>query len=882
MRSDYDALQVLATRAGSVSYVSLERIGKRAGVDLAGMPVTIRILIEQAARSIDGRTVTEEHLESLLRWPSPASGEIPFKPARVIMQDLTGVPAVVDLAAMRDACAALGGDPGRINPLIPVDLVIDHSIQVDHYGSADAFAFNTRLEFERNRERYQFLKWASGCFANFSVVPPATGIVHQVNLEHLARVVRLAEVGGRTVAFPDTVLGTDSHTTMINGVGVLGWGVGGIEAEAAMLGQPLYMQMPEVIGVRLTGALGEGVTATDLVLAVTEMLRTHGVVEKFVEFFGPALDGLSLADRATISNMCPEYGATAALFPVDEATLRYLRATGRGEDLVDLVERYCRAQGMLRTPGAAEPRFSSVLELDIGSVRPSLAGPKRPQDRFDLGDSKRRFEGFLASLRRDGSRSARAALGCGEVELRDGSVVISSITSCTNTSNPAVMIAAGLLARKAVEKGLRVPPYVKTSFAPGSRVVTRYLAAAGLTPYLDRLGYQLVGYGCMTCIGNSGPLDEAVSRAVAAGDLVVAAVLSGNRNFEGRVHPEVRANYLASPPLVIAYALAGTVAIDLDSEPIGTGSDGEPVYLRDIWPTHDEVSRLVEQTVTPLLFREEYADVRAGSSEWNAIRPLEGDRYRWLPDSTYIRQPPFFQGLSRQQAPVAAIRGARALAVLGDSVTTDHISPAGAIPNESPAAAWLRAQGVEAADFNTYGARRGNHEVMMRGTFANIRIRNRLAAGREGGWTRHLPDGRLMSIYDAAMAYREEGVPLIVIAGRDYGMGSSRDWAAKGPLLLGVRAVIAESFERIHRSNLIGMGVLPAVFVDGQTPASLGLTGEELYEIEPVSRPAQRLAVTAGAAKFEVLARIDNGVELDYYRNGGILHALLRGMAVSP
>ncbi len=874
-----EAFDSLSTKSGTVWYVSLQKIAKRAGVDVSRLPVTVKIFIEQAAREIDGTSVTEEHLQSLLRWPSPAAGEIPFKPARVVMQDLTGVPAVVDLAVMRDAFAGLRGDPRRINPLVPVDLVIDHSVQVDRSGSADAFAYNSTLEFERNRERYEFLKWASEAFANFTVVPPATGIVHQVNLEYLAKVVQTRKSNGRTVAFPDTVLGTDSHTTMINGVGVLGWGVGGIEAEAAMLGQPMYMQMPEVIGVRLTGRLAEGVTATDLVLVVTKMLRKHGVVEKFVEFFGPGLDNLSVADRATISNMCPEYGATAALFPVDDAALRYLRVTGRSEDTVELVEKYCRAQGLFRVAGSPEPGFSSVVELDIATVRPGVAGPKRPQDLLNLAQASGNFSEFVAGYRKDGERKAGLRLDRGEVELRDGAVVISAITSCTNTSNPAVMVAAGLLARKAVEAGLKMPEYVKTSLAPGSRVVTRYLDLAGLTPYLDQLGYQLVGFGCTTCIGNSGPLDTRVSRCVLDNDLVVAAVLSGNRNFEGRIHPEVRANYLASPPLVIAYGLAGTVEIDLDKDPIGKGTGGRPVYLRDIWPSQEEIRSVVEETVTPKLFREEYGNVYSGNKAWNGIRLDKGDRYRWKADSTYIRQPPFFEGLSKQAPAAIPIRGARVLAVFGDSVTTDHISPAGMIPEESPAADWLREHGVGFTDFNTFGARRGNHEVMMRGTFGNIRIKNRMVPGREGGYTRHLPDGEVATIYDAAMAYQKEKVPLVVIAGKDYGMGSSRDWAAKGAILLGVRAVIAESLERIHRSNLIGMGVLPLVFIDGQTPQSLGLTGEEVYEIEPVSRPGQRLTVTAGGKRFTVLVRIDNGVELDYYRNGGILHALLRGMA---
>jgi aconitate hydratase len=877
------ALETLSTRAGRVSFYSLERIGKDAGVDVTRLPMTVKILIEQVARALDGRTVTDDHLRGILSWPAPRAGEVPFKPARVLMQDLTGVPAVVDLAAMRDAFKGLGGDPRRINPLIPVDLVIDHSVQVDRFGSADALAYNASLEFKRNVERYEFLKWAAGAFADFTVVPPATGICHQVNLEYLSRIVQVRKIDGASVAFPDSCLGTDSHTTMINGVGVLGWGVGGIEAEAAMLGQPMYMPAPEIVGVRLLGGMSDGVTATDLVLLVTQVLRKHGVVEKFVEFFGPGLETLSVADRATISNMCPEYGATAALFPVDEATLRYLRVTGRSEDLVDLAEKYCRAQGLFRTTGSPDPVFNTVLDIDLASVRPAVAGPKRPQDRLNLGETRGKFTEFVASIRKGPIRKAHARLARGDAELGDGAVVISAITSCTNTSNPSVMVAAGLLARKAVEKGLTVPPWVKTSLAPGSRVVTRYLDLAGLTPYLDKLGYQLVGYGCTTCIGNSGPLEAAVSRTIVDNDLVVAAVLSGNRNFEGRVHPEVRANYLASPPLVIAYGLAGTVEIDLDKEPLGTGRDGRPVYLRDVWPTHEEVRRVVEETVTPTLFREEYANVYTGNAIWNEIPTEKGDRFVWREDSTYIRHPPFLAGLSRTLPAIAPVKGARTLAVFGDSVTTDHISPAGAIPEDSPASEWLKNHGVPYADFNSFGARRGNHEVMMRGTFGNIRIKNALVPGREGGYTRHLPDGAVMSIYDASMAYQASGVPLIVIAGKDYGMGSSRDWAAKGAILLGVRAVIAESFERIHRSNLIGMGVLPLVFAPGESGASLGLTGEEEYDIEPVSQPAQKLAVTARSRSdernFTVLCRIDSAVELDYYRNGGILHTLLRSLA---
>jgi aconitate hydratase len=898
--NSFGAQTSLEVGGRAIQYYSLRTLEAAGFPRVARLPFSIKVLLENLLRREDGRFVKADDVRTLAGWDvtSTTQREISFMPARVLLQDFTGVPCVVDLAAMRDGIVQLGGDPNKVNPLQPVELVIDHSVQVDYFAQANAFELNAALEFSRNKERYALLRWGQNAFRNFRVVPPDTGIVHQVNIEYLARVVVEEDAPGGRIAYPDTLVGTDSHTTMVNGLGVVGWGVGGIEAEAAMLGQPISMLIPQVLGFRLRGRLPEGVTATDLVLTITERLRKHGVVGKFVEFFGPGLEHLTIADRATLGNMCPEYGATIAIFPVDAMTLDYLRLTGRDQARIDLVEAYARAQGMFRTSDAPEPVYTETIELDLSSIEPSLAGPRRPQDRVPLAAAKANFQASVASLtpapkKPDASAQANAArmadeggvavLPVAAEQLEHGSVVIAAITSCTNTSNPSVMIGAGLVAKKAVERGLTRRPWVKTSLAPGSKVVSEYLAKSGLQPYLDQLGFNLVGYGCTTCIGNSGPLPEEVSAEVDARNLVVASVLSGNRNFEGRIHPEVRANYLASPPLVIAYGLAGTIGIDLDKDPLGRGGDGRPVYLRDIWPTHEEVRMLVEETVTPALFREEYANVYTGNKVWNEIRLEKGDRYRWQPESTYIRQAPFFEGLSREAPPVAPIRGARVLAFLGDSVTTDHISPAGMIPGDSPAADWLRGHGVDVAEFNTFGSRRGNHEVMMRGTFGNIRIRNRLAPGKEGGYTRRLPDGPVESIYDAAMSYRKEGVPLLVIAGKDYGMGSSRDWAAKGAILLGVRAVLAESFERIHRSNLIGMGVLPLVFVDGQTPQSLGLTGEEVFEIEPVSRPGQRLSVSArapgGEKKFTVLSRIDAGVELDYYRNGGILHTLLRSLA---
>jgi len=875
----FGARAVLKSQGGKHTYYSLERLERQGLGAVSRMPYSMRILLESVLRQVNGFDVREEDVVALCAWNSPESQakEFPFKPARVVMQDFTGVPAIVDLAAMRDAMAQLGGDPQRINPVIPVDLVIDHSVQVDLFASTRALSGNATLEFQRNRERYEFLRWGAGSFADFRVVPPATGIVHQVNLEYLARVVQVRH----GVVFPDTVVGTDSHTPMINGIGVLGWGVGGIEAEAALLGQPLYMLIPQVVGMKLTGSLREGVTATDLVLTVTQALRTLGVVDKIVEFFGPGLASLSVADRATIGNMAPEYGATAGYFPIDEKTLDYLRFTGRPADLVDLVERYAREQGLFRGSDAAEPVYSSAVGLDLASVETSLAGPKRPQDRVALSRAKGSWRGAdtPAAL-----RAVEVELGGDRETLRDGAVVIAAITSCTNTSNPSVMIGAGLLARKAVHLGLRVPSYVKTSFAPGSKVVTQYLDRAGLSPYLEALGFHVVGYGCTTCIGNSGPLSPAVSKAIRDNDLTVVSVLSGNRNFEGRIHPEIKANYLASPPLVVAYALAGTMDTDLATEPLGRDHNESPVFLKDIWPTLAEVEAAVRESLTPEMFRSVYANVFSGDDAWKNVKVPEERRYSWDGESTYIRRPTFFEGISAKPAAVAALRGARVLAYLGDSVTTDHISPAGAIPEKSPAGKWLLEHGVAKEDFNTYGARRGNHEVMIRGTFANIRIRNKLVPGVEGGSTRLLTTGEKMFIFDAAARYAEEKVPLLVLAGKEYGSGSSRDWAAKGALLLGVRAVIAESYERIHRSNLIGMGVLPLQYQKGENAESLGLTGEEVYEIEPAQKPGQVLAVVARSGtgdekRFSVLARINSPVELDYYLNGGILPTVLRGFA---
>ncbi|GBC78193.1 Aconitate hydratase A [bacterium HR08] len=899
----------LSVGALSVDYFSLAAL-ERAGVEeVARLPFSLKILVENLLRFEDGRTVTAEDILALCHSVSgePREREIAFRPARVLMQDFTGVPAIVDLAAMREWMRAHGGDPRRINPLTPVDLVIDHSVQVDHFGTPTAFVENVAREFERNHERYRFLKWGQQAFANFRVVPPGMGIVHQVNLEYLARVVFVEE----GVAYPDTLVGTDSHTTMINGLGVLGWGVGGIEAEAAMLGQPITMLIPEVVGFKVTGELPPGATATDLVLTVTEMLRRKGVVGKFVEFYGPGLRSLSLADRATIANMAPEYGATIGFFPVDEETLHYLRLTGRDEEVVALVEAYTKAQGLFRSEGTPDPIFADTIELDLTTVEPSLAGPRRPQDRVPLRQSRRAFRRALLDMLNGGGAKLDAAqlarwveeggaepalaplqkrvsvrVNDHEVELGHGAVVIAAITSCTNTSNPAVMVAAGLLAKKAVERGLRVKPWVKTSLAPGSRVVVEYLREAGLLPYLEALRFHVVGYGCTTCIGNSGPLPEPIARAIQEGGLVAAAVLSGNRNFEGRVHPLVRANYLASPPLVVAYALAGTMDVDLFAEPLGHDPEGRPVFLKDIWPTPDEVRAAMAGVLRREMFRRTYADVFRGEERWRALSAPAGELFAWDEASTYIRRPPFFEELPIEAPPLADIRGARVLLVLGDSVTTDHISPAGSIPVQSPAGQYLIARGVAPQDFNSYGARRGNHEVMVRGTFANIRLRNLLVPGVEGGWTVHLPDGERLTVFEAAERYRAENVPLLVIAGKEYGSGSSRDWAAKGPRLLGVRAVLAESFERIHRSNLVGMGILPLQFRDGENRETLGLTGREVYDIEGLAGGlAPRQTVTVRARRddgseivFSAIARVETPIEVEYYRHGGILPYVLRGL----
>jgi aconitate hydratase len=906
------------------------------GFNLSRLPFSLKILLENLLRREDGVNVTASDIEFLAKWDAKAepSREIAYMPARVLMQDFTGVPAVVDLAAMRDAIKMLGGDPERVNPLAPAELVIDHSVQVDEYGTNGAYAANSLLEFQRNRERYAFLKWGQSAFRNFSAVPPGMGICHQVNLEYLARVVFTAELSGETVAYPDTLVGTDSHTTMINGLGVLGWGVGGIEAEAAMLGQPISMLVPQVVGYKLTGKLREGATATDLVLTVTQALRKLGVVGKFVEFYGPGIAGLPVADRATIGNMAPEYGATCGIFPVDAETLRYLRLTARSEEQIDLVEAYYKEQGLFHTAGAPEAEYTQTLELDLGDVEPSVAGPKRPQDRVLLKDAAASFAQQLPALLAPtakplGTRTAAAwerstaatdtAVAAEENEgptkssanaplrvmttvkerfnvdpdkyLDHGSVVIAAITSCTNTSNPSVMIAAGLLAKKAVEKGLSVPPWVKTSLAPGSRVVTDYYEKAGLLPYLERLRFNVVGYGCTTCIGNSGPLPADVSKSIDEHGLVAVSVLSGNRNFEGRVNVDVRANYLMSPPLVVAYALAGKIGHNFDSDPLGKDKAGNPVFLKDIWPTQQEVAESIDHAVNSEGFRREYATVSQGDASWQGLSFPTGDVYQWEPDSTYIRKAPYFDGMTATPAPVGDIAGARVLAVLGDSVTTDHISPAGSIKANGPAGKYLAEHGVKVADFNSYGSRRGNHEVMVRGTFANVRLRNKLAPGTEGGVTRLLPEGEQMSIFDASVKYEERGVPLIILAGKEYGSGSSRDWAAKGPKLLGVRAVIAESFERIHRSNLVGMGILPLQFEEGKNAESLGLSGEETYEIVGFKEKldskfagGRTVTVVATAADgkkktFEARIRIDTPQEIEYYKHGGILQYVLRQLA---
>ena len=886
------ARRTLAVDGKEYDYFSLEAAAKAAGLgDISRLPFSLKVLLENLVRLENGRTVTVEDIKAVADWLKTRSSEreIAFRPARVLMQDFTGVPAVVDLAAMRQAMAKLGGDPQKINPLSPVDLVIDHSVMIDSFGSAAAFRENVRKEFERNGERYAFLRWGQSAFDDFRLVPPGTGICHQVNLEYLARTVWTTKENGRTVAYPDTVVGTDSHTTMVNGLSVLGWGVGGIEAEAAMLGQPISMVLPEVVGMRLSGALREGATATDLVLTVTQMLRKKGVVGRFVEFCGPGLRGLALADRATLGNMAPEYGATCGFFPIDQETLRYLAFTGRDAHQVKLVEAHAKAQGLWHDETSPDPVFTDMLELDLGTVEPSLAGPRRPQDRVALSAASKSFAAELPKLagKTEGALAERkVAVAGSNYEIKDGHVVIAAITSCTNTSNPSVMLAAGLLARNAVKRGLKVKPWVKTSLAPGSQVVSDYYAAAGLQKDLDALGFNLVGYGCTTCIGNSGPLPEPVSDAIESGDLVVAAVLSGNRNFEGRIHPLVRANYLASPPLVVAYAIAGSMKADLRSDPLGEDAEGKPVYLKDIWPSNQEIQETIRKALTPEMFRKRYGNVFEGPEEWRKVKVKTGMTFEWEGSSTYIAEPPYFENMGREPKPLSDIALARPLALLGDSITTDHISPAGSIKKESPAGEYLISYQVRPGDFNSYGARRGNHEVMMRGTFANIRIRNEVVPGVEGGMTRHLPDGKVMPIYDAAMLYQKEGVPLVVIGGKEYGTGSSRDWAAKGTLLLGVKAVIVESFERIHRSNLVGMGVLPLQFKDGTTRQSLKLDGSERFDIVGVAqglKPRGDLLCRIHRAngkveEIKLLCRIDTVDELEYYRHGGILQYVLRHM----
>ena len=910
MKDSFATRTVLEVNGQRYAYASLAKLGER--FDLRRLPYSMKILLENLLRHEDGVNVTAREIEAVANWDAKKEPdiEIAFMPARVVLQDFTGVPCVVDLAAMRDAMVKLGGDPKKINPLAPAELVIDHSVQVDDYGTAAALEQNVEIEFQRNGERYSFLRWGQKAFNNFKVVPPRTGIVHQVNLEHLARVVMTSVEDGTAWAYPDTVFGTDSHTTMINGLGVLGWGVGGIEAEAAMLGQASSMLIPQVVGFKLSGKLPEGTTATDLVLTVTQMLRKLGVVGKFVEFFGPGLKHLALADRATIGNMAPEYGATCGIFPVDQEALNYLRLSGRSEEQIALVEAYVKAQGLWHDEHTPHAEFSATLELDLASVRPSMAGPKRPQDRVLLGEVRKSYLDGLKLLitgrkMRNGDAerfageggasavgNAANAMADGSIrvekdghtfELRDGAVVIAAITSCTNTSNPAVMLGAGLLARKAVARGLKPRPWVKTSLAPGSLVVTDYLKKTGLLGELEKLGFYTVGYGCTTCIGNSGPLPAAISKGIAEGDLVAASVLSGNRNFEGRVHPEVKMNYLASPPLVVDYALAGTLDIDLEHDPLGTGSDGKPVYLRDVWPSNQEISDTIAGAVTAEMFTRNYADVFKGDARWNAIRSADGDLYRW-DDSTYIKNPPYFEGMTMQAGAIADIHGARCLGLFGDSITTDHISPAGNIKKDSPAGRYLMSKGVDPKDFNSYGSRRGNDDVMVRGTFANIRIRNRMLDGVEGGYTLHVPSGQQLAIYDAAMQYKQEGTPLVVIAGKEYGTGSSRDWAAKGTLLLGVRAVIAESFERIHRSNLVGMGVLPLAFKDGDSALSLGLTGKERFDIAGLkggeAREAEVIARgEASEKRFTVKVLLLTPKEREFYRHGGILPYVLRQLA---
>ena len=887
MQDSFSVRNTLPVNDKTYTYFSLPQLSEK--IDISRLPFSLKILLENLLRHEDGIDITHSDIEALAKWDPQAKPvtEIAFTPSRVVLQDFTGVPAVVDLAAMRDAMKSLGGNPELINPLSPAELVIDHSVQVDRYGSADALTINNEIEFGRNQERYSFLKWGKSAFSNFNVVPPNTGIVHQVNLEHLARVIFGAERNGVLMAYPDTVVGTDSHTTMINGIGVLGWGVGGIEAEAAMLGQAITMLIPQVVGFKLTGELPEGATATDLVLTVVEMLRELGVVGKFVEFFGEGLPGLPLADRATIANMAPEYGATCGIFPVDEESLNYLRLSGRSEEQVKLVEAYTRAQGMFHTAESPEAQYSAVLELDMSTVVPSIAGPKRPQDRILLTEAKQAYlrDKDVFTAGRTGSGKAAVEYNQEQFDLEDGAVVIAAITSCTNTSNPAVMLGAGLLARNAAAKGLKVKPWVKTSLGPGSRVVTDYLNKAGLMDDLEALGFFVVGYGCTTCIGNSGPLPEPIGNAVRENDLVACAVLSGNRNFEGRIHANVKMNYLASPPLVVAYALAGNMNVDITTESLGNDHDGNPVYLRDIWPSSHEIQQCIADSVTAEMFKKSYSSVFSGDERWQAVDSPVGEMFDWQDDSTYIRNPPYFDGMSMDIPPVNDIHGARCLARLGDSITTDHISPAGAIAEVSPAGDYLKSKGVPRSEFNSYGSRRGNHEVMMRGTFANVRLRNQLAPGTEGGWTTFQPGGEQMTIFDASNRYRQENTPLVILAGTEYGTGSSRDWAAKGTQLLGVKAVITASFERIHRSNLIGMGVLPLNFMEGESADSLGLDGTETYDIEGLGDgSAKQVTVTATAAdgsskQFQAKSRLDTPKEVDYYRHGGILNFVLRQLA---
>jgi aconitate hydratase len=898
-RDAFGVRQPLSTPGGTVHVYRLDALAEKLGVSLAKLPFSIRVLLEAAVRTCDDYQVTPDDVERLAGWqPSGAEPvELPFKPARVILQDLTGVPCVVDLAAMREAVKRMGADPKKINPLVPVDLVIDHSVQVDMFGNGMALEKNAEIEFQRNRERFEFLRWGQKAFSNFRVVPPATGIVHQVNLEFLAGVTLTSRDGDATVAYPDTLVGTDSHTTMINGLGVVGWGVGGIEAEAVMLGQPLYMLTPQVVGFKLTGRLRDGVTATDLVLTVTQMLRKRGVVDKFVEFYGPGVSGMSLPDRATIGNMAPEYGATIGFFPVDDETLRYLERTNRRE-AARLTEAYYKAQGLFRTDDTPEPSFSDTLELDLGAVEASLAGPKRPQDRVALRDVKTSFrKGLTAPVKERGyglaeadlARTAKVQSNGHADTLGHGAVVIAAITSCTNTSNPSVMVGAGLLAKKAVAKGLRVKPFVKTSLSPGSKVVVDYLKKSGTMADLEALGFYLAGLGCQSCIGNSGPLPEAVAKAIDEGKLVAAAVLSGNRNFEGRVHPLTRANYLASPPLVVAYALAGSVDVDFEREPLGLGTDGKPVFLKDVWPTQKEIADTIASSLDPKMFATNYGNVFDGNPRWNELPVAGGERYAWDAKSTYIHEPPFFVDLTAEPSAVKDIRGARCLVMLGDSVTTDHISPAGDIALASPAGAWLRGRGLEKRDFNSYGSRRGHDQVMVRGTFANIRLKNLLIPGSEGSFTIHFPTAEELPIFDASERYQKAGTPLVVLAGKEYGSGSSRDWAAKGTLMLGVRAVLAESFERIHRSNLVGMGVLPLVYENGQSAESLGLSGRETFDLSGLEqglKPRQKVKVRAAredgsVLEFSAIARLDTPIDVEYYRNGGILQTVLRKLVGS-